>query len=135
MSLILVVEDNDDISELLTVLLGSQGHQVVVKPNGEEALELCTTLVPELILLDVALAGRLDGLDVTRVLRADDRYRDQYREVPIILLTARAHQDDIAAGYEAGADTYLVKPFRAQSLMDVVARSLSPAGPSPDDGS
>lgn len=119
MTTVLVVDDNRDICEIVTVLLTSEGYDVEVGHDGRTALRRCAEAVPDLVLLDVALPD-LDGLDVARTLR-----RTPVTEaVPIVLLTARAHPDDVAAGRAAGADDYLVKPFSATALLDAVAVSL-----------
>ena len=73
------------------------------------------------MLLDVAMPGELDGLDVCRTLRAEPATR----RVPVLLLTARADEDDVAAGFAAGASDYLIKPFAAEDLLDRVAALLS----------
>lgn len=125
MAWVLVVEDNSDIGELLKLLLGSDGHQVVVKTDGAQALEFCSKLLPDVVLLDVALPGEMDGLTVARTLREDESYAG----VRLLMLTARSGQDDVAAGYEAGADGYLVKPFRAEVLLEAVRTVLGDEEP------
>ena len=79
--------------------------------DGEEALALALERVPALAVLDVMMP-KLDGYEVTRRLRSDEATR----RVPVILLTARVQDADVARGFEAGADDYLRKPFSPQEL-------------------
>ncbi len=120
MSLILVAEDDPDINELVQIILDEEGHQTLSVPDAASALDACRTRRPDLVLLDIAMPGELDGLDVCRALRAD---RNTHR-LPILLLTARADDDDVSAGFEAGASDYLVKPFAAEDLLSRVASLL-----------
>ncbi|WP_447646091.1 response regulator [Nocardioides zeae] len=113
---VLVVDDNPDVVEILSFLLEEQGYDVAVRHNGAEALTYCATSPPALVLLDVSLPV-LDGLQVVRQMRADA----ELQTIPVVLLTARAHPDDVARGRDAGATSYLVKPFDVAVLLDVVA--------------
>jgi DNA-binding response OmpR family regulator len=109
---ILLVEDDERISEPLLRVLGSEGYEVVHAPTGTEGLEAVATRQPDLMLLDLTLPD-IDGLDVCRKVREDRP------ELPIIMLTARAEEMDIIVGLGAGADDYVPKPFR---LAELVAR-------------
>ncbi|TAK21412.1 MAG: response regulator transcription factor [Chloroflexota bacterium] len=86
------------------------GYAVVEADTGESAVRVARLRVPDLVILDVMLPG-LDGLDVCRQLR------DDHRELPILLLTARDRVPDRVAGLDAGADDYLVKPFALDELL------------------
>ncbi|WP_341926721.1 response regulator [Nocardioides psychrotolerans] len=124
MALILVGEDDLDVTELLLILLEDAGHETVHVDNGEAAIEAFARSRPDLVLLDVAMPGSLDGLEVTRRLRALEEGGD-HRRVPVMLLTARALEDDRRAGLEAGADAYLIKPFEIDEMLRTVDALLA----------
>jgi DNA-binding response OmpR family regulator len=105
---VLVADDDDDLLGYIKFRLEHAGFQVVTACNGEEALKLALEHQPNLAILDVRMP-KLDGFEVTRQIRAYDRVR----EMPVILLTASTEPSDMRAGYEAGADDYLRKPFSA----------------------
>lgn len=107
--LVLVADDDADILSLVRVRLERSGYAVVSARNGAEALELARTRRPNLAILDVSMPG-MSGIEVTQALR------DEHLDVPVILLTARARDIDVAAGAEAGADVYVTKPFSPQEL-------------------
>ena len=109
--LVLVAEDDPDILQLVTFRLERAGCDVVQAEDGDEALRVATEQAPALAVLDVTMPKR-DGYDVTRELRK----HDATREMPIILLTARVQDADVARGFDAGADDYLKKPFSPQEL-------------------
>ncbi|HXS52657.1 MAG TPA: phosphate regulon transcriptional regulator PhoB [Usitatibacter sp.] len=108
---VLVVEDEPSIQELLAVNLVRHGHEVKRAANAEEAYRAVAETLPDVILLDWMLPDS-PGPSIARRLRADPRTR----EVPIIMLTARAGEDDKVAGLEAGADDYITKPFSPREL-------------------
>jgi len=108
---ILVVEDEPAIQELISVSLARSGHEVRRAATGEEALGAVAETLPDVILLDWMLPDA-SGPALARRLRAEARTR----EVPIIMLTARAGDDDKVAGLEAGADDYVTKPFSPREL-------------------
>ena len=108
---VLVVEDEPSIQELIAVNLVRHGHAVQRAGNAEEAYRAVADALPDVILLDWMLPDS-PGPAVTRRLRGDPRTR----EVPIIMLTARAGEDDKVAGLEAGADDYITKPFSPREL-------------------
>lgn len=109
---ILVVEDDPSIRELLTINLESAGHQVIQAASAEAAESLIKDSLPDLILLDWMLPGR-PGPQLASRLRATPRTRD----VPIIMLTARADEQDRITGLDVGADDYIVKPFSPRELI------------------
>ncbi len=104
--LILVVEDDDDIQELLEYNLKKSGYHVVCAVSGEEGLDVVREQTPDLIVLDLMLPG-LDGLETCRILKG----AATTRSIPVIILTAKGEEEDIIAGFEAGADDYVTKPF------------------------
>jgi len=109
---ILVVEDERSIQELIAVNLEHAGHQVLRAANVPEAEALVREVLPDLVLLDWMLPGP-PGLTFARQLRADQRTKD----IPIIMLTARAQEQDTIAGLEGGADDYVTKPFSPRELL------------------
>lgn len=118
---VLIVDDNADMREYLTRIL-SEHVQVEAVADGVTALAAAQERVPDLILSDVMMPG-LDGFELLEALRADPRTK----EVPIILLSARAGEEAIVEGLEAGADDYLIKPFSAQELVSRVTAYLQMA--------
>ena len=107
--LVLIADDDVDILSLVRVRLERAGYKVISARNGVEALDLVRERHPDLAILDVAMP-EMTGLEVTR------RMREENLDVPVILLTARARDVDVAAGAEAGADVYVTKPFSPQEL-------------------
>jgi len=95
---------------LVSEVLKAVGYQVLVAGDGEHALEMVSLEQPDLVLLDVLLPGDMDGYEICRRLR-------EFSAVPIIMLTAKARDDDILTGFGAGADDYLTKPFNAKELL------------------
>ena len=112
MTTILLVEDDERISEPLLRVLGAEGFEVVHAANGGDGLAAVQARRPDLMLLDLTLPD-IDGLDICRKVREDRP------EMPIIMLTARADEMDVIVGLGAGADDYVPKPFR---LAELVAR-------------
>ncbi len=117
---ILVVEDEPGIQELLKFNLGQQGHAVRVAGDADEAMNSLRGELPDLILLDWMLPG-VAGVDLARRLRGDSRTKD----IPIIMLTARAEERDKVLGLETGADDYITKPFDYKELSARVRSLLS----------
>ena len=109
--LVLVADDEEDIRALVAFRLDRAGYDVITAADGEEALTLATTRLPDLIVLDMMMP-KATGLEVTRSLRE----QDATKEIPVILLTARAQEADVASGFEAGADDYVKKPFSPKEL-------------------
>jgi DNA-binding response OmpR family regulator len=117
--LVLVADDDPDILSLVTLRLERSGYDVVSAGDGEQALETARTQTPDLALLDVMMP-KLDGYEVTARLRQEEATR----HLPVILLTARVQESDIARGVEAGADDYVKKPFSTHELRDRVQAVL-----------
>lgn len=109
--LVLVADDDEDIRELVKFRLERSGYRVVEARDGAEALEQAIAKAPALAILDVMMPV-LDGYEVTRRIREDPRTA----RLPVILLTARAQEADVARGFDVGADDYLRKPFSPQEL-------------------
>jgi DNA-binding response OmpR family regulator len=117
--LVLVADDDEDILMLVAFRLERAGYDVITARSGEQALNLALANTPDLAVLDVMMPG-LDGYGVTRELRRTDATS----EVPVILLTARAEEADVARGMAAGVDDYVKKPFDARDLRERVKRLL-----------
>jgi DNA-binding response OmpR family regulator len=108
---VLVADDDEDILALVSFRLERSGYDVIKASNGEDALRLALEEAPALAVLDVMMP-KLDGYEVTRRIRANEATR----LLPVILLTARAQESDVARGFEAGASDYVKKPFSPQEL-------------------
>jgi len=109
---ILVVEDEAALSLLLTYNLESEGYAVARAERGDDAEVMLAEMAPDLVILDWMLPG-VSGFELCRRIRA----RDATRDLPVIMLTARAQTNDRIAGLESGADDYLTKPFSPRELM------------------
>jgi CheY-like chemotaxis protein len=120
--LILIADDDEDILELVRLRLSRSGYETVVARNGAEAVTAAAEQTPDLALLDVSMPA-MNGYEVTAALKADPATKD----IPIILLTARAQPADVSRGFEAGADDYITKPFSPQALQIRVAAALGDA--------
>jgi len=108
----MVVDDDQDLSEMLGIVLTSSGFDVDLVSRGDEALEVFRNNPPDLVLLDVMLPG-IDGIEVCRLIRKESM-------VPIVMLSAKGETQDIVRGLEAGADDYMQKPFRDKA--ELIAR-------------
>ncbi|TMK42582.1 MAG: response regulator transcription factor [Actinobacteria bacterium] len=106
---VLIVEDDEEITQALTRSLRLEGYEVRSAGDGVAALQEASSFIPDLVILDLGLP-RMDGIDVARELRRDD-------DVPILVLTARDALESRVEGLDAGADDYLVKPFERQELL------------------
>jgi two-component system phosphate regulon response regulator PhoB len=109
---ILLIEDERGLTEALTWTFQREGFEVLIARDGQEGLRRAQTLLPDLIILDIMLPG-LNGLEVCRELRAGERTR----EIPIIILSAKAEETDQVVGFSLGADDYVTKPFSPKVLV------------------
>jgi DNA-binding response OmpR family regulator len=109
---IVIADDDDDIRQVLRMTLEEEGYSVAAACNGDAARDLVLATLPDLVVLDVMMPG-LDGFEVLRILRA----RAQTREIPVVLLTAKTSDTDVWMGWEAGASSYLTKPFDFDELL------------------
>lgn len=112
MKRVLVVEDETAIAELIAINLRHSGFQVAIATDAQQAQVEVDAVLPDLVLLDWMLPG-LTGIQLAQRWRADARTR----EMPVIMLTARAEEADKIRGLDAGADDYLTKPFSTKELM------------------
>ena len=114
---ILVVDDDRDIRDLVAIKLESAGHEVVTRADGSQALDAGLEGGWDVIVLDVMMPG-MSGIDVLRALR------DRGDVTPVILLTARGQEKDIEAGFAAGADHFVTKPFSPRALLARVTAAI-----------
>ncbi|MDQ4041082.1 MAG: response regulator transcription factor [Actinomycetota bacterium] len=123
---VLVVEDDEAIAEVLQRSLRMEGYEVKTTGDGNAALDVAHSYLPDLVVLDLGLPG-LDGIDVARELRRRD-------DTPILMLTARDAVESRVEGLDSGADDYLVKPFERQELLArlrALLRRRPPRGSAP----
>lgn len=112
---ILLVDDEPSLIKIIHKLLTVEGYEVLIAKDGEEALQMARSEKPDLLLLDIKLP-KLDGYQVCRQLKEDP----QYRQIPIIMLSALAQEQDRERGFQAGTDAYMPKPFGIQELLDKI---------------
>ncbi len=105
---VLVVDDDAALAEMLGIVLRNDGFDAAFVADGTRAMAAFTSFKPDLVLLDLMLPG-MNGMDVCRTIRAESG-------VPIIMLTAKSDTVDVVLGLEAGADDYVVKPFKPKEL-------------------
>lgn len=123
-ALVVVVADDDPlILQLVVRRLRHRGYELHTATNGEEALEAIRTHLPDAAVLDWVMPVK-QGDQVLQEMRADAATAD----IPVILLTARANETDVLAGFDAGADEYLTKPFDIEELDETLRRLVAAAG-------
>ena len=122
MASILLVEDDPDISELVSLRLQMSGYDVHAEFDGEAGLAAARELKPDLVVLDWMMP-RLTGIEVCQALRGDPDTAD----LPVIMLTAKAQEADVQRGFAAGADDYVSKPFSPPELASRVDAVLARA--------
>ncbi len=120
---ILLVEDHADIRRLIRMTLEFEPVEIHETSNAEAGLAAVREWQPDLVMMDVMMPGRLNGLDLCRAMRADPALC----QLPVVMLSACGHASDRQAGMDAGATAYLVKPFSPMQLLDL---TLSLIGPS-----
>jgi len=109
---ILIVEDEKDIVKMLDYNLKKEGYKTLIANDGEDALDMANTKLPDLILLDLMLPG-VDGLEVCKELKSERKTAS----IPVIMLTAKSQESDKIVGLELGADDYMTKPFSPRELI------------------
>lgn len=112
MSVVLVVDDNEDNLRVTEEILKTKGFTVRVAQDGASALHSIEQSRPDIVLLDLMLPD-MDGMEVLDRLRANS----EHAGLPVILVTAKAQDEDLIAGYKIGADYYITKPFTARQLL------------------
>ena len=105
----MVVDDDQDLAEMLSIVLTGAGMEVDLVNRGDQVMDLFNSHTPDLVLLDVMLPG-IDGIEVCKIIRESSM-------VPIVMLTAKGDTQDVVLSLEAGADDYMVKPFKPQELV------------------
>ena len=125
-TVVLIVDDDDALQELLARALTSNGYKVRQAFDGQEAMQILTTLSVDAVILDVMMPGK-GGIDVCREIRSTPGIE----QLPILILTARSELQDITDGLEAGADDFLTKPFEIKVLIARLNAILrrGPSGP------
>jgi DNA-binding response OmpR family regulator len=116
---ILLVDDEVDLVKTIQFSLELEGYKVLVSYNGEDALNQARKENPDLILLDIMLP-KLDGYKVCRLIKFDE----QYKHIPILMMTAKTQEKDKLMGKETGANEYITKPFDIDELMKKVKAYL-----------
>ena len=116
---LLIVEDDTDIAEMLSLFFEEEGYQVSSTAWGQDALKLCQELLPDVILLDIRLPD-IDGFEICR--RLHDSFQTSH--IPVICLTDKKEQPDKIKGLEAGAVDYVTKPFNLHELKLRVRNAL-----------
>ena len=119
MKKILIVDDEADIIEILKFVLEAQGYECITASDGEEGLRLARECNPDLIILDVMMP-KINGYKISRLLKYDRKYKD----IPILMVTARSQEEDKLIGEETGADEYITKPFQVDFVVEKVKSYL-----------
>lgn len=119
---ILIADDEHNIRHILDFSLHVEGFDVLAAQDGEEALALATSELPDLVIMDVMMPG-CGGIEACRRLKQNPRTR----QIPVILLTARSSREDREAGEAAGAVEYITKPFSPQKVIDLIQSILGVA--------
>jgi twitching motility two-component system response regulator PilG len=117
---ILLVEDQESLLKLESILLTSRGFEVRGVSDGEAALAAIEEDIPDLMLLDIMLPD-LDGFEICRMIKEKERTR----KIPIIMVTARKSRMDVQLSKEAGADAYITKPFKSAMLIETIQKILA----------
>ncbi|GAB6099297.1 hypothetical protein JCM16358_11760 [Halanaerocella petrolearia] len=120
MNKILVVEDNKNIITVLKLCLENAGYKVKVVSNGVDAVDTAFDWEPDLILLDIKIP-KMNGFLVCETLKEDEITA----ETPIIMLSAKAEEEDIKRAYDLGAEEYITKPIEPNDLLEQVAKHLN----------
>lgn len=117
---VLIVDDEQDIVETLKFMLEADGINCITAHDGEEALNKAKSEEPDLIVLDVMLP-KINGYKVSRLLKFDKKYKD----IPILMVTARTQDEDKLIGKDTGADEYITKPFDLDNVINMVKKYLN----------
>ncbi|MCD6379348.1 response regulator [bacterium] len=116
---VLVVDDEENITQILEFSIAAEGYEVVTASNGEEAIEKARKEQPNLIILDIMMP-KVDGYEACRVIKSNPLTK----KIPVILLTAKGREIDKRLGFEVGADDYIVKPFSPSKLIEKINEYL-----------
>lgn len=116
---ILIVDDEQDIVETLKFMLEAQGYVCFCAYDGETGLNMAKEILPDLMILDVMMP-KINGYKISRLLKYDNKYK----EIPIIMVTARSQEDDKLIGQETGVNEYITKPFELDEVISKVKEYL-----------
>lgn len=122
MKKILIVDDEQDIVESLKFVLETADYTCYCAYNGEDGLRLAKEIIPDLIILDVMMP-KINGYKISRLLKYDSKYKN----IPILMITARSQEEDKLIGEETGADEYITKPFELDTVVEKVNQYLKQA--------
>ncbi len=122
MKRILLVEDDQAITNLIVILLEREGYEVITSPTAETGIALATARSPDLVLMDIALPG-MDGLEATRILKT----QEATRVVPVVALTAQARKEDAERAARAGCDGFIPKPLSTKEFLAEIAGHINRA--------
>jgi len=117
---ILIVEDEESLLKLESILLTSKGYEVRGVANGKAALDAIAEEAPDLVLLDIMLP-EIDGFEVCRRIKENP----ETSAIPVIMLTAKKSREDMARGESVGADWYITKPFKSAMVIETIQRFLA----------
>ena len=117
---ILIVDDEQDIVETLKFILEAHGYNCFCAYNGEDGLNKAKEIMPDLIILDVMMP-KINGYKISRLLKYDNKYKN----IPIIMVTARSQEQDKLIGEETGVNEYLTKPFELDQIVKKVEEYLN----------
>lgn len=117
---ILVVEDQEELRKLQSLLLSSRGFRVSEAQDGKAALDCLAKSKPDLVLLDIMMP-EINGFEVCQHIKSNE----STRHIPVIMVTAKKDREDMERAEKAGADGYITKPFKSALLIDTIRRSLS----------
>jgi twitching motility two-component system response regulator PilG len=117
---VMIVEDEESLLKLESILLSAKGYKVTGVMDGIKALEEISAEKPDLVLLDIMLPS-LDGFEVCRRIKENP----ESSAIPVVILTARKDSKDRAHGLEAGADAYITKPFKSAQVMEIIESLLN----------
>ncbi len=121
---VLVVEDKELNRKVVRIVLESKGYEMLEATTAEETLQILNAKTPDLILMDIALPGGVDGENLTKQIRMDPRWQ----HVPILALTAAAMKGDRERLIEAGCDDYISKPIDTRVLVNLVGKYAGESG-------
>ncbi len=116
---ILIVDDEQDIVETLKFMLEAQGYECYCAYDGETGLSMAKEIIPDLMILDVMMP-KMNGYKISRLLKYDAKYKD----IPILMITARSQEEDKLIGQETGANEYITKPFDLDEVIEKVKEYL-----------
>lgn len=119
MKKILIVDDEQDIVESLKFVLEAADYTCYCAYNGEDGLRLAKEIIPDLIVLDVMMP-KINGYKISRLLKYDNKYKD----IPILMVTARSQEEDKLIGEETGVNEYITKPFDLDEVVKKVQQYL-----------